>query len=69
MNKEKTTQPELVLSDYELELEKIVEMIKFSTTIEGIALLKEFFIKKTDIKYCPFCGEPKGRRHKIWCMK
>lgn len=39
-NKEETTYPESGLSDYELELEKIVEKIKDLTIIEGIALLK-----------------------------
>lgn len=49
MNKEKTSYPESGLSDYELELEKIVEKIKNSTIIEGIALLKNKLRQKRPV--------------------
>lgn len=58
-----TTQPESGLSDYEIKLEKIVELIRFcNTTIEGIVILKNFlnskeFEIKEEIKAkCERCG-------------
>lgn len=67
--KNKTSHPESGLTDYELELEKIVDRIKALTVIGGITLLKNYIPAKTINPICPKAKSCEQKIKKQKCHK